>query len=250
MRGDGSEVGLDSAVVWWWGIRQKRENQVWFWGFLLERLGITSHQDCACPTKTLLSPKLWGALREDGLSFEAAEVDVSVGHSGKGCLGTVGSMGLRPSFLPSRTYASWEASEAIGQKVWNVMRAYRTGKSWSWGSSDWPQDLGCWSGWEWYLGRPDRKLLWSSSRKEGVVSQIERWQWNREKAVAGDDSMGQILEDLAVCAWGKKEAFCEHRPRIPMSWDNAPCSLSSSSSCLRNLAKWIKLTEHIIWLLS
>lgn len=98
---------------------------------MLERLGITSHQDCACPTKTLLSPKLWGALREDGLSFEAAEVDVSVGHSGKGCLGTVGSMGLRPSFLPSRTYASWEASEAIGQKVWNVMRAYRTGKSWS-----------------------------------------------------------------------------------------------------------------------
>ena len=80
---------------------------------MLERLGITSHQDYACPIKTLLSPKLWGALREDGLSFEAAEVNVSVGHSGNGCQGTVGSMGPRPSVLPSRTCASWGASEAI-----------------------------------------------------------------------------------------------------------------------------------------
>lgn len=56
----------------------------------------------------------WGVLRGDGFSFEAAEADASVGHSGKGCPGTVGSVGLRPSFFPSRTCAS----EVPDLKVW------------------------------------------------------------------------------------------------------------------------------------
>lgn len=43
-----------------------------------------------------------GVLRDDGFSFEVAEVDVPVGHPGKGYLGTVGFMDLMPSFLPSR----------------------------------------------------------------------------------------------------------------------------------------------------
>lgn len=44
-----------------------------------------------------------GVLREDGFRFEDAEVDVSMGHPGKGGLGTDGSMGLMSSPLPSRT---------------------------------------------------------------------------------------------------------------------------------------------------
>ena len=79
---------------------------------MLERLGsgagVTSHQDYG------------GVLREDGFSFAAAEFDVSVGHSGQGCLGTVGSVGLRPSFLPSRPCASQGVSEVIDLKVWSV----------------------------------------------------------------------------------------------------------------------------------
>lgn len=163
--GDGSEVGLDSAVVWWWGIRQKRENQGDSEASASERLGITSHQDCACPTKTLLTKTL-GSFERGWLSLKLQRLMYLWVIQGKGCLGTVGSMGLRPSFLPSRTYASWEASEAIGQKVWNVMRAYRTGKSWSWGSSDWPQIWDVGAGW--------RVALWEDQIGSSCDHHLER----------------------------------------------------------------------------
>lgn len=31
------------------------------------------------------------------------------------------------------------------------------------------------------------------------------------------DGMGQNHEDLALCAWPKQEAFCDHRPPIPVA---------------------------------
>lgn len=98
---------LFSTTVWLWGIRKKRISRGWFSDFSLERLGgigIIYHQVSG------------GVLREDGFSYEAAEVDVSMSHPRKGCLGRVGSVGLMPSLFPSRMFASQSASELTDLK--------------------------------------------------------------------------------------------------------------------------------------
>ena len=50
-----------------------------------------------------------------------------------------------------------------------------------------------------------------------AVAQKEGGRW--------EGSMGQNLEDLAVRAWGKKEAFCEDSPQIPVLWVDATSGL-------------------------